>query len=921
MALNQAKVLKNAEKYLRQGKIDAAIAEYQQLVQENPKDLNTINKIGDLYARHGKIREAIAQFSKIAEFYSADGFLLKAIAIYKKINKLDPNYMEAYSRLADLYSQQGLVMEAKSQYQVVAEHYLKAGQLDRTRSVFEKLLKLAPDDLKTRLALAELLVKEKKSEEAVKEYLGVGQELDRRDMLKESARIYQTAHKLAPGNREVLDRLIRALSQQGEHDQVIELLKNQVKSSRDPGLMALLAQAYLGKDRIAEAKKLLEQAAGIDSEAVEIRIALGRLQLKQGELPQAFNSLSEASRRLEEEKKFNEACHLWEEFVRAQRDHVEALARLEQLYRQGDHPAKADATASELADLLIGKGEAGKARQVLERLVVSDAGNPRHRERLESLQAGGKPARSAPKPAARPRPEEMPEAEMVELELQPLEPAAERAPAPPARPHVPRPSVAPTALEELPESAEDEDPEFVSERLTEADVFVKYGLVDKALEQLQTVLQRFPRSVSARRKLAEIYRENGDPDRAIRECVQVARILREAGDGPAASAILEEAASFGGSAEAQALVQQAQGGEVEPQAPVLELESDIAPAPRVSAPLEDLTPEIDLDLPPEPIAAPAAPAAGKDETLEIELTPEEPPAPARAAAAESEETFEIEMETGSDTEPGEQELKEIDFYLEQGLEEEARAMLEKLRARAPQSSEVLSRLEKLSRQRPAAAPHAARPGGDANILQEIERELNEGGGEAAGTSSGQVAGGAGEFFDLSSELDESLFEAQTAVETASSGFFGDDEHSLEEIFKAFKKGVEQQVEATDYETHYNLGIAYKEMGLLEEAIGEFQTAAKDPRRLLECCSMLGMCFREKGMTNLALKWYQRGLESPNQKEEAYQGLKYDLAALHMEMGDYARAMELFSDVYGANAKYRDVSSKVRELERLIAHGK
>lgn len=111
------------------------------------------------------------------------------------------------------------------------------------------------------------------------------------------------------------------------------------------------------------------------------------------------------------------------------------------------------------------------------------------------------------------------------------------------------------------------------------------------------------------------------------------------------------------------------------------------------------------------------------------------------------------------------------------------------------------------------------------------------------------------------------------------------------------------------------------MGLIEEAIGEFQIAAKDPRRLLECCSMLGLCFKEKGMTNLALKWYQRGIESPYHDEEQYQGLKYDLAALYMEMGDYARAMELFTDVYGANAKYRDVSQKIKELERLIVHGK
>ena len=100
MALNQSKIIKTAEKYLRQGKIDAAIAEYQRLVKANPNDVNTINKIGDLYARHGKAREAIVQFTKIAEFYTKDGFFLKAIAIYKKINKLDPSYMEAYQKLA-----------------------------------------------------------------------------------------------------------------------------------------------------------------------------------------------------------------------------------------------------------------------------------------------------------------------------------------------------------------------------------------------------------------------------------------------------------------------------------------------------------------------------------------------------------------------------------------------------------------------------------------------------------------------------------------------------------------------------------------------------------------------------------------------------------------------------------------------------
>lgn len=902
MQINRAKIVKNAEKYLRQGKLDAAIAEFQQLVHADPKDLNTINKIGDLYARHGKIREAIVQFTKIAEFYSADGFLLKAIAIYKKINKLDPNYMEAYQKLADLYSQQGLVMEAKSQYQTVAEHYLKGGQLDRTREIFEKLLKLAPDDLKTRLALAELCVREKKIDQAVQQYLGVAQELDRRDMLKESVRIYQTALKLQPANRDILGRLVRVLSQQGEHDQVIELVKGQAGAKHDPGLMALLAQAYLGKDRVGEAKKLLEEAARIDSEAVEIRIALGRLQLKQGEIAQAFRSLSEASGRLEKDGKFNEACHLWEEFVRHERDHIEALGRLEDLYRKSEHPAKADATASELAERLIQKGRGEEARKVLERLVVSDAGNPRHRERLESLQhRRGAPAPPPPRRVLEQEP--LAEVELTEVEPPPPKPRAARpAPSPAARP------AAAEALEELPEASEEEDTEFISERLTEAEVFVKYGLVDKALEQLQTVLKRFPRCVQARLKLRDTYQENGDTDQAVRECVQVARVLRDRGEGPEAGRILEEAKALGGTPGVQALVRQALGEEA-PAGAELALEAAV-----------DLAPELDLDL------APAAPAGPAEADLEIDLGPdiaEMPAAAAPVAEAESEETLEIEIEAGSDVEPGEQELREIDFYLDQGLEGEARALLLKLQARAPGSPELTRRMARLSAGRGAAgraAGAAPERAAASNILEEIERELNESA-EPGGSTAASRGGGGGEFFDLASELDETLFEAQTVVEDQAPAAAADDEHSLEEIFKAFKKGVEQQVDATDYETHYNLGIAYKEMGLIEEAIGEFQIAAKDPKRLLECCSMLGLCFKEKGMTNLALKWYQRGLESPHRDDERYQGLKYDLAALYMEMGDYARAMELFTDVYGANAKYRDVSQKIKELERLIVHGK
>jgi tetratricopeptide (TPR) repeat protein len=166
-----------------------------------------------------------------------------------------------------------------------------------------------------------------------------------------------------------------------------------------------------------------------------------------------------------------------------------------------------------------------------------------------------------------------------------------------------------------------------------------------------------------------------------------------------------------------------------------------------------------------------------------------------------------------------------------------------------------------------------------------------------------------DFFDLAAELESELEEDSDVVSLS------EEEQSLEEIFKEFKKGVEQQLDSEDYDTHYNLGIAYKEMGLIDEAIGEFQLASKDPKRAVECASMLGLCFLEKGMPQLAIKWYRKGLEMPEITEEEHVGLLYDLGSAYLEVGDTANAQKAFMEVYGMNTNYRDIVSRIKQLAR------
>src|SRR5688572_4397881 len=139
MAFDKAKVLKAAEKFLSQGKINAAIKEYRQIVDNDADDLTTLNMLGDLYVRSGKKEEAVRCFERIAEHYSAQEFNLKAIAMYKKIERIRTRDPIIANKLADLYATQGLVHDARAQYLAVADSYTRASANIQTRVVLQKL--------------------------------------------------------------------------------------------------------------------------------------------------------------------------------------------------------------------------------------------------------------------------------------------------------------------------------------------------------------------------------------------------------------------------------------------------------------------------------------------------------------------------------------------------------------------------------------------------------------------------------------------------------------------------------------------------------------------------------------------------------------------------------------------------------------
>src|SRR4030095_12267839 len=170
MAFEKAKVVKAAEKFLSQGKISSAIKEYRQIIKNDPDDLTTLNMLGDLVARAGEKEEAATCFLRIAEHYREQEFRLKAIAMYRKIDKLKPRDPVIARELAELYAAQGLIADARTQYLVVADAYTRAGESKETLKILHKIADLDPNNTEIRLKLADGYLKEQMPAEAAKAY-------------------------------------------------------------------------------------------------------------------------------------------------------------------------------------------------------------------------------------------------------------------------------------------------------------------------------------------------------------------------------------------------------------------------------------------------------------------------------------------------------------------------------------------------------------------------------------------------------------------------------------------------------------------------------------------------------------------------------------------------------------------------------
>jgi len=404
MAFEKAKVLKAAEKFLSQGKINAAIKEYRQIVDNDADDLTTLNMLGDLYVRAGKKEEAVSCFERIAQHYSTQEFNLKAIAMYKKIERIRTRDPIVALKLAELYASEGLVHDARAQYLVVADAYTRNGDHKRTLEILHKIADLDPNNTDVRLKLAEGYVKENMRREAAAAFVQAANRLHQTAAHDKALDAYNKALQLFRDDREALRGMLESHIARGTADEAAEVLERVVETNEDDNeLVSMLARAYLE----AEDPKGAEHATSLlmkqDGTNYPQFLPVTRLYLKQGEVDETIRILSTIIERMLAGREERELLEIVNQVLDRNPDHVAALKMLVRIHWWQRDMDALRSSLERLAEAAEASELIEEERYALTQLVRLAPDEQRYLERLNLL--GGLQEETADDFSAPPEPE------------------------------------------------------------------------------------------------------------------------------------------------------------------------------------------------------------------------------------------------------------------------------------------------------------------------------------------------------------------------------------------------------------------------------------------------------------------------------------------------------------------------------------
>jgi tetratricopeptide (TPR) repeat protein len=811
----------------------------------------------------------------------------RAIAEYQRVIQEDPNDARTLLKIGDLQARLQAFPEAIATYDRVGQYYASQGFALKAIAVYKQireLIKKHAPALADRYGhivpkLAEIYTQLGLTSDALAAYDEVATRLQRGGRDREAIDVFRRMVELDPSNPLPHLRLAEACCRVQSLDEAIELFWR-------------AAELLLGLGRREDALKVVERILHFRVDTRFARVA-AELYLERGSREDGLQALSKL-----------QVC-----FQTDPRD-LDTLGLLARAFGLIGQEAKALEVYKEMARLAREQGKGDLYKQLLKHLRQIAADD----EVVKSLESVRAPAPSSAPPASS-VPVSIADS-MVDVIEEPQERVVTTTTLPPDIVVV---DEQPSVVEEVAEPQSSFDARAHAKKaIVDADSFKRLRLYPKAIETLHIALEIEPRSLEIRAKLRELLIESGDREGAITETVNLAALHLDRSEHPEAELLLREVIEVEPThAAALAMLEQltpaAEGAAENTNTtsargrPVLDTFDPDAPLP--SYDLEEVGADqalhrgttnttgpklLIVDEPfaqdeARPLPSYAQPnterAAGFDEVVEEISVIEEPPP----------------IHVGTDMEALEEALDEAEFFVARGLNEDARTILQEQLARTPNHPLVLERLREVEESIAASGSS-----------QTIERSMLGAAASAPAVPALDVAAslGALDHVDMPAESMQSSEVTSSMVEV-----------DVDQVFAKFKAGVRAQVVEADSATHYDLGVAYKEMGLVGEAIAEFEQAARDPHRECMCFAMIGLIYLEQNQLERSAEAYVKALGAQSKTVEQEMNLYYDLGTVYEMKGQKADALYYFQKIARRDPGYRDVADRLNTLDPSIQQAK
>ncbi len=380
MALDREDTLKKAEKLLRQGRLDAAIAEYLRVVEEFPRDWNSANALGDLYARGGQTDKAAAQYARIAEHLMGEGFYPKAAALYKKLLKVTPDDEATQLQLAEISALQGLLLDAKNYFNAVATKRRGRGDRAGTAEIVIRLGSLDPADIDARMAAASTVAEMGDEDAAAVRFREIHDDLNEKGRTDEALAALREAIRFNPRDKDGRGILARAAVAAGDLEAARGYLDRETAGA-DPGLMMALAEIELKLGHLDEARTLLPQLLASD-QGLRMRMVDLAWTLTANHADAAFVCADAVVDDYIAARQFDEAAAVLQEFSARIARHTPSLLKLIEVCVDGGLESTMYEAQTQLTDAYLESGQATEARVVAEDLIAREPWEKAHIERF-----------------------------------------------------------------------------------------------------------------------------------------------------------------------------------------------------------------------------------------------------------------------------------------------------------------------------------------------------------------------------------------------------------------------------------------------------------------------------------------------------------------------------------------------------------